>query len=282
MLGAASASLTDGEVEHAALFDLRAERTSEKRERPHPALPHARLSATSRSSFSITTRTCCRASIAVKDVHGRVSRIDRLTHDIRLHRDRARRAHQILGGAICRHHRHDRAGETITRSFSMANPPRRRPKSSSSSSRNTRRNVLRSYSTAELEVGDGSCADGPYGTCFRREERAGPDDPGRRRFGHVAALVDPQRSSEERRTAADPLLLRRADARRSVLPRRNRRADGRASRDFEFIPGAVARRRPTTHGTGERGFVHERRCTHLAKSAASTARSTSTPAGRRR
>ena len=106
---AASRILTDGEVEMLKYSTFALQRQRE-RERPHPALPDARLSPTSRSSSSTTTRSCSRAPSRSRRSRGASSRIDASDPRHPPHRDRARLAHEVLGRAICRHHRHDRSG----------------------------------------------------------------------------------------------------------------------------------------------------------------------------
>ena len=110
---------------------------------------------------------------------------------------------------------------------------------------------------------------------------AGADGAGRRRFGHVAAVVDPARPCRERRATARAILLRRAHARATCSTSMSSRASPRSCRT-----SGLSRRcrtpRPDDDWDGETGFVHEVVARDLCARKGWTARSTPMPAGRRR
>lgn len=109
-------------------------------------------------------------SLPVKSYAAQISAIEPLTHDIRrleLHVEQPLRfrAGQYVDITI--------PGKQITRSFSMANPP---------SEQHTLQFIIKIYPEGafssllrdQLRVGDPLEVVGPYGTCFRRDDRSGP------------------------------------------------------------------------------------------------------------
>ena len=120
----------------AALLDLRAQR-QRARIRPHPAVPRARLQATSRSSCSTTTRNCWPRRSRSETSTARITRFEKLTHDIRGIEIELDSADQVLGGPICRHHRHHRRRGDDYALVLHGKYAERNPESSPSSSRNT-------------------------------------------------------------------------------------------------------------------------------------------------
>ena len=85
---------------------------------------------------------------------------------------------------------------------------------------------------------------------------AGTDGAGRRRLGHVAAVVDPQRS---RRRAASSGRSASSTARargRDLFYLDEFAALAAKLPDFRFIP-ALSHAEPDDEWTGETGFVHE-------------------------
>ena len=176
-------------------------------------------------------------SIAVKAFAGRVAKISALTSRHQVAGNRNREAPEILGRPICRS---DASGMApITRAFSMANAP--------SESTNLRfiikkypNGAFSSQLDGKLSVGDALIAKGPYGTCFRREERPGPMlliGGGSGMSPLWSILADHMASDEQRpvrffygaRTRADLFYLDGAGSNRG------------AARGLQICPGAVAR-----------------------------------------
>ncbi len=111
-----------------------------------------------------------RRSIAVKSFNAVVTGIRPLTHDIRLleiELDAPLRfwAGQYVDLTI--------PGADITRSFSMANTPREQNRLSFIIKRYPQ-GAFSALLDGGLQVGQRLTAKGPYGTCFRREDRSGP------------------------------------------------------------------------------------------------------------
>lgn len=196
-------------------------------------------------------------SIAVKEFAGRVTAASSLTHDIRLLEIELERPLKFWAGQYV-----DLTlpGRSITRAFSMANPP----------SEGARlRFIIKKYPNGafsslldgDLKVGDAVRAKGPYGTCFRREGRPGPMlliGGGSGMSPLWSILSDHIESGEQRpirffygaRTRADLFFLEELAA------------IGAKLRDFEFIP---ALSNATSDGAwdGATGLVHEVVLRHL-------------------
>jgi propane monooxygenase reductase component len=192
-----------------------------------------------------------RRSIAVRDFQSTLRRISELTHDIRLLEIELEAPLRFWAGQYV-----DITipGLGITRSFSMANPP----------SETTRLEfIIKKYPQGAfsalldggLSVGDRLVAKGPYGTCFRREERPGPMlliGGGSGMSPLWSILRDHVQSGEQRpvrffygaRTTRDLFLLDEFAA-----------LAGRLS-DFRFIP-ALSEAQAGDGWNGEIGFVHE-------------------------
>jgi propane monooxygenase reductase subunit len=192
-----------------------------------------------------------RRSIAVKQFGATLTAITRLTHDIRLLEIELDAPLKFWAGQYV-----DitipEAG--ITRSFSMANPP----------SEATRlRFIIKRYPQGAfsallddgLTVGQKLTAKGPYGTCFRREDRAGPlllIGGGSGMSPLWSILHDHIESGEKRavrffygvRTGKDLFYLDEFAAIAAKLP------------DFRFIP-ALSHAEPGEGWTGETGFIHD-------------------------
>ncbi len=192
-----------------------------------------------------------RRSIPVKDYQARLTRIEALTHDIRLleiELDAKLRfwAGQYVDLTI--------PGTGITRAFSMANPPE---------NGSTLQFIIKRYPQGAfsaqldggLQPGQALTAKGPYGTCFRREGREGPMllvGGGSGKSPLWSILQDHLASGEQRkvlffygaRTRQDLFLLDEFAAIAARLP------------DFRFIP-ALSHAEEGDGWTGERGFIHE-------------------------
>ncbi|WP_316191110.1 2Fe-2S iron-sulfur cluster-binding protein [Bradyrhizobium sp. SZCCHNS2096] len=198
-----------------------------------------------------------RRSIAVKTVHGRVAAITALTSDIRLLEIDIDKPMKFWAGQYVDLTIND---GRITRAFSMANAPGEDVRL---------RFIIKKYPngafSAQLDgglgVGDVVIAKGPYGTCFRREERTGPMlliGGGSGMSPLWSILADHIASGEQRpirffygaRTRADLFYLDEL------------MAIGKQLEDFKFVP-ALSHAGPDDHWDGETGFVHEVVARHL-------------------
>ena len=196
-------------------------------------------------------------SIAVKAFAGRVARISALTSDIRLLEIEIEKPLKFWAGQYVDLTLGDGA---ITRAFSMANAP--------SESTNLRfiikkypNGAFSSQLDGKLSVGDALIAKGPYGTCFRREERPGPMlliGGGSGMSPLWSILADHIASEEQRpvrffygaRTRADLFYLKELAEIATQLE------------DFKFIP-ALSHAEADDGWDGETGFVHEVVLRHL-------------------
>jgi propane monooxygenase reductase component len=199
-----------------------------------------------------------RRSIAVKGFDATVVAIEQLTRDIRKLDIRIDRPLKFWAGQYCDITIPAAAGRPeITRSFSMSNAPNLADGVDQLSF------IIKKYPDGafssrldgDLKPGDHLIAKGPYGTCFRREDRPGTMilvGGGSGMSPLWSMLTDHINSGEQRpilffygaRTKADLFYLDQfADIARS-LP------------DFKFIPALSA---PTAgdNWSGETGFIHE-------------------------
>jgi propane monooxygenase reductase subunit len=198
-----------------------------------------------------------RRSIAVKTFSGRVAGITALTSDIRLLEIEIDKPIKFWAGQYV-----DLTidGGRITRAFSMANAPGEGTRLSF---------IIKKYPNGAfssqldggLGVGDVVTAKGPYGTCFRREERPGPMlliGGGSGMSPLWSILADHVASREQRpirffygaRTRADLFYLDELAA------------IGRQLTDFKFVP-ALSHAAADDHWDGEIGFVHDVVARHL-------------------
>ncbi len=113
-------------------------------------------------------------SIAVKDFKGRITAKANLTHDIRAIEIDLEQPIKFWAGQYVDITVTTKEGETITRSFSMANTPDQAQKL---------RFIIKKYPAGKfsseldaggIEVGAAVTVRGPFGQCFRRENRTGP------------------------------------------------------------------------------------------------------------
>lgn len=113
-------------------------------------------------------------SIAVKEFDGEITGFDKLTHDIRSVKVKLDSELKFWAGQYVDIIVETPGGEVIKRSFSMANTP---------SEPNTLSFIIKKYPDGKFSglLDDGTIAVGqkvkivgPYGGCFRREEREGP------------------------------------------------------------------------------------------------------------
>jgi propane monooxygenase reductase subunit len=192
-----------------------------------------------------------RRSIPVRNYDAVLTGITPLTHDIRLLEieldDKLRFwAGQYVDLTI--------PGTGITRSFSMANTPKQQTKLSFIIKRYPQ-GAFSAQLDGDLQVGQHLTAKGPYGTCFRREERTEPMlliGGGSGMSPLWSILHDHVESGEERpirffygaRTRRDLFYLEEFAALTAKLP------------DFRFIP-ALSHAEPDDAWTAETGFIHD-------------------------
>jgi propane monooxygenase reductase component len=197
-------------------------------------------------------------SIAVREFQARLSAVRHLTHDIRLLRlelDAPLRfwAGQYVDITI--------PGSGITRSFSMANAP--------DGGSTTLEFIIRKYPQGAfsarlddgLHEGDMLTVKGPYGTCFRREERTGTMllvGGGSGMSPLLSILSDLARSGEQRPVR----FFYGARAMRDLFHLDEIATTGAALTDFRFVP-ALSEPAAEDRWEGERGFVHEVVARHL-------------------
>ena len=186
-------------------------------------------------------------SIAVKEYKGQITSVERLTHDIRTLEITLSAPMKFWAGQYADITVTTKTGETITRSFSMANTPEQTEKLQF---------IIKKYPEGRFsgELDGGGIDVGADVTVARtlrkllpaRRPRRSPD-PRRRRLGHVADLVDPARPHRQRREPPGALLLRRPHPGRPVLPRPDPRADRGASATSPSTPFSAT---PTTTAPG--------------------------------
>jgi propane monooxygenase reductase subunit len=189
-------------------------------------------------------------SIAVKEFDAEVISVKALTHDIRMLEIELERPLRFWAGQYVDLTIPD-AG--VTRAFSMANPP---------DGSNRLSFIIKKYPDGAfssrldggLAKGDKLVAKGPYGTCFRREERPGPMlliGGGSGMSPLWSILADHIASGEQRpirffygaRTPGDLFLLDEFAAIAAKLE------------DFKFIPALSHAQ--DADWIGERGFIHD-------------------------
>jgi propane monooxygenase reductase component len=195
-------------------------------------------------------------AIAVKAFSGQVTRIARLTHDIRNIEIELESPIKFWAGQYVDITVTTEAGETITRSFSMANPPLQTQ---------TLEFIIKKYpqgrfsgelDSGGIRVGATVSVVGPYGACFRRENRDGPMilvGAGSGMSPVWSILNDHLTSGEQRpvyffygaRTQSDLFRLDEIAALTAAYP------------ELEFIP-VLSHADDDASWSGERGFVHDR------------------------
>lgn len=113
-------------------------------------------------------------SIAVKTFKGRISKFEHLTHDIRGIEIELGSPIKFWAGQYVDITVTTQKGETITRSFSMANTPDQTQKLSFIIKKYPEGKFSGELDSGGIRVGAEVTVVGPYGTCFRREQRQGP------------------------------------------------------------------------------------------------------------
>ncbi|HKX93411.1 MAG TPA: 2Fe-2S iron-sulfur cluster-binding protein [Methylibium sp.] len=190
-------------------------------------------------------------SIAIRSFEGKLVSVGALTHDIRLLEVKLDEPIKFWAGQFVEL---TVPGAGVTRSYSMA---------STQSSPDTLRFIIRKYPEGEfsslldgaLQPGTPVSVKGPFGSCFRREERKGPMllvGGGSGMSPLWSILQDHIESGEQRpvrfyygaRTRKDLFFIDEFAAIAARLP------------DFEFIP-VLSQATDEDAWQGETGFVHE-------------------------
>ena len=195
-------------------------------------------------------------SIAVKTFRGNITRIARLTHDIRNIEIELEAPLKFWAGQYVDITVTTQGGETITRSFSMANPPLQAKKLEFIIKKYPEGKFSGELDSGGVKLGAAVSVVGPYGTCFRREGRDGPlilVGAGSGMSPVWSILNDHINSGERRpvyffygaRTRADLFYVEEIESLCSAHP------------EVSFIP-VLSHAGDDADWQGERGFVHER------------------------
>jgi len=195
-------------------------------------------------------------AIAVKTFKGRVARIASLTHDIRNVEIELESPIKFWAGQYVDITVTTEAGETITRSFSMANPPLQTEKLEFIIKKYPQGKFSGELDSGGIKIGAEVSLVGPYGACFRRENRDGPMilvGAGSGMSPVWSILHDHLASSEKRpvhffygaRTRDDLFYLDEIEGLSEAHP------------EIEFVP-VLSHADGDASWKGERGFVHER------------------------
>jgi propane monooxygenase reductase subunit len=112
-------------------------------------------------------------SIAVKEYQGRITGIERLTHDIRAVEIVLSAPMKFWAGQYADITVTTKTGETITRSFSMANTPEQTEKLQFIIKKYPEGRFSGELDLGGIDVGAEVTVRGPFGSCFRREDRDG-------------------------------------------------------------------------------------------------------------
>ncbi|GMG83118.1 2Fe-2S iron-sulfur cluster binding domain-containing protein [Paralimibaculum aggregatum] len=194
-------------------------------------------------------------SIPVKDFDGRITGFERLTHDIRgveieLDGEMKFWAGQYVDITVT-----TEEGETITRSFSMANPPSETKKLSFIIKKYPDGKFSNQLDSGGIRIGADVRVRGPYGMCFRREEREGPlilVGAGSGMSPVWSILHDHLASGEDR-----PVYFFYGARTRDDLFYTDRLAAiSEANPSVQFVP-VLSHANGDTDWAGARGFVHE-------------------------
>jgi propane monooxygenase reductase subunit len=195
-------------------------------------------------------------AIAVKSFKGRITRFEKLTHDIRGIEIEIDSPIKFWAGQYVDITVTTEEGETITRSFSMANPPSQTTKLFFIIKKYPGGRFSGQLDTGGIAVGADVTLVGPYGTCFRRENRDGAlilVAAGSGMSPIWSILHDHLASGKRRpvhffygaRTQRDLFYLERIED----ITRRHP--------EVSFIP-VLSHADDAAAWRGERGFVHER------------------------
>ena len=195
-------------------------------------------------------------SIAVKTFRGNITRIAHLTHDIRNIEIELEAPLKFWAGQYVDITVTTQGGETIARSFSMANPPLQAKKLEFIIKKYPEGKFSGELDSGGVKLGAAVSVVGPYGTCFRREGRDGPlilVGAGSGMSPVWSILNDHINSGERRpvyffygaRTRADLFYVEEIESLCSAHP------------EVSFIP-VLSHAGDDADWQGERGFVHER------------------------
>ncbi|MQT14810.1 NADH:ubiquinone reductase (Na(+)-transporting) subunit F [Segnochrobactrum spirostomi] len=194
-------------------------------------------------------------SIAVKTFSGRITRIESLTHDIRGIGIKLDQPMKFWAGQYADITVTTEKGETITRSFSMANSPDETEELSFIIKKYPQGKFSGELDAGGIRLGAVVSVAGPYGTCFRRGGREGPVilvGAGSGMSPVWSILNDHLTSGEDRdvyffygaRTENDLFYLDRIAALTAAHP------------SVHFIP-VLSHADADSGWSGARGFVHE-------------------------
>lgn len=194
-------------------------------------------------------------SIPVKDFQGKIVDFQKLTHDIRGVEIEIDTSLKFWAGQYVDITVKTEKGEEITRSFSMANPPSETQKLSFIIKKYPDGRFSNELDAGGIQKGAEVKINGPYGMCFRREEREGPVilvGAGSGMSPVWSILNDQIASGEDRpiyffygaRTQDDLFKLDEIKAITDANP------------NVEFIP-VLSHADDDGDWNGERGFVHE-------------------------
>lgn len=194
-------------------------------------------------------------SIPVKQFDGKIVNFEVLTHDIRGVEIEIDSPIRFLAGQYVDITVATESGETITRSFSMANPPKESHKLSFIIKKFPSGRFSNELDSGGIKKAATVSISGPYGMCFRREERQGPVilvGAGSGMSPVLSILIDQIESGENReiyffygaRTQADLFKLDEIARLVKKYP------------SLEFIP-VLSNAGEDSTWTGESGFVHE-------------------------
>lgn len=200
-------------------------------------------------------------SIPVKQYSGNIVDFQKLTHDIRGVQIELDAPLKFWAGQYVDITVKTEKGEEITRSFSMANPPSETQKLSFIIKKYPDGRFSNELDDGGIKAGAEVTIEGPYGMCFRREDREGPVilvGAGSGMSPVWSILNDQLSSSEDRpiyfyygaRTRDDLIKLDEIDVLTETHP------------NVEFIP-VLSHEEDGNGWDGARGFVHEYVDTHL-------------------
>ncbi|GLO69946.1 CDP-6-deoxy-delta-3,4-glucoseen reductase [Phaeobacter inhibens] len=200
-------------------------------------------------------------SIPVKQFTGRITDFQKLTHDIRGVQIDLDTPLKFWAGQYVDITVKTEEGEEITRSFSMANPPSETQKLGFIIKKYPDGRFSNELDDGGIKAGAEVSIEGPYGMCFRREERQGPVilvGAGSGMSPVWSILNDQVTSGEDRpvyfyygaRTQDDLFKLDEINAITNANP------------NVQFIP-VLSHEEEGNGWDGARGFVHEYVDTHL-------------------
>lgn len=194
-------------------------------------------------------------SIPVKQFDGQITDFRKLTHDIRGVEIELNAPLKFWAGQYVDITVTTEEGETITRSFSMANPPSETQKLSFIIKKYPEGKFSNQLDNGGIRAGAKVSVVGPYGMCFRREGREGPVvlvGAGSGMSPVWSILHDHIHSGEDR-----PVLFFYGARTEADLFHLDKLAEITAEHpSVEFIP--VLSHAPEGSGwTGETGFVHQ-------------------------